>query len=248
MHSNCEHSSSSRLASTTLGTATLFMFFISIAAVACTKDQPQEVNKAEEVILIKKPMPKPSIPVDPEIKERTAAQAEPQRNTKSKHGYYTVQKGDSLSKIAGHKDVYDDPMKWTSLFRRNMDKFNGMEITADFQNKELPKGLDLNFLTVSQVVENLQKLGQEVYTVNVLSSETQKKIVPRAITLMKNGYNAYICRAMVKGKKWLRLRAGFFDSYSKAVAAGDHIMSILEGTNVWIAKIDKSELEEFGGY
>ena len=130
----------------------------------------------------------------------------------------------------------------------NMDKLNEMEITEDIHNMELPEGLELKFVTESEAQENLEDLGRQVYVVNVLSAETPKKIVPRAITLMKTGYNAYICIAMVKDKKWLRLRAGFFKGYSEAVEAGEHIKTILDDSNVWIARAGNDELKQFGGY
>ena len=159
-----------------------------------------------------------------------------------------MQKGDSLMKVAGLEEVYADPIKWTSLFRMNLDKLDGIEVTSDLHNRELSTGLDLKFVTESEAEENRKKLGLTVYSVNVLSAETSQKIVPRAITLMKNGYNAYICTATVKGKKWLRLRAGFFKGYTEAVEAGEHIKTIVDETNVWVARVKKSELEQFGGY
>ena len=242
-----------------LAVAILMCQFIPFAG-GCTKEDPSEVEEARVVMPIRKPMPKPSAPPDQdeagEEKNRDQGlppplpeeQSETLGEISAEEGYYRVQKGDCLIKVAGLEEVYDDPIKWTSLFRMNMDKLDGMEITEDFHNMELPEGLGLKFVTESEAEENLAKLGREVYAVNVLSAETSQKIVPRAITLMKNGYNAYICTATVKGKKWLRLRAGFFKGYTEAVEAGEHIKTILDETDVWVARIKKNELEQFGGY
>ena len=239
---------------------TFFMCLVILLSDACTKEEQPEGKEVKAVMPIKKPMPKPSSPplqkkpeekkdekqeVTPLLEEK---QSEPPEDIIVEGGYYVVKKGDCLKTVAGLEEVYDDPFKWTSLFRLNMDKLVGMEITPDFQDRELPEGIDLKFVTKSEAEENLAKLGRKVYAVNVLSAETSEKIVPPAITLIKYGYNAYFCMAMVKGKKWLRLRAGFFKGYSEAVAAGEYITTILDGTQVWIARVDKNELKQFGGY
>ena len=166
----------------------------------------------------------------------------------TREGFYRVQKGDSLSKIAERNDVYDNPLKWTSLFRLNIDKFKETETVHDFQNQELPEGLDLKFVTASEAAGNRAKFGNNIYAVNVLSSETSAKIVPRAITLVKNGYSAYICTATVKGKEWMRLRAGFFNNRAEAIEAGKQISSVLEGADTWVVKISDIEIRDYCGY
>jgi len=183
-------------------------------------------------------------PDDIPVKE----QPETQQEQIDREGFYRVQKGDSLSKIAERDDVYDNPLKWTSLFRLNMDKFEGAKPVHDFQNQELPEGLDLKFVTASEAADNRTKFGNTIYAVNVLSAETSAEIVPRTITLLKNGYNAYICTATVKGKEWMRLRAGFFKSRSEAVQAGKQISSVLEGAEMWVVKISNIEIQDYCGY
>jgi septal ring-binding cell division protein DamX len=65
---------------------------------------------------------------------------------------------------------------------------------------------------------------------------------------MKNGYRVYIANAEVKGKEWMRLRVGFFRDRPKAAAAGKEMVSMLKAGDAWVTKLEKSELEEFGGY
>jgi hypothetical protein len=238
----------------------LLVFMTCLAIVfagACTEEKKPEADVTRVAMPIKRPMPKPP-PQSDQTKKKDKTNGlkppfakkkfEPLQNKSVEGGYYRVQKGDSLMKVAGLEEVYADPIKWTSLFRMNLDKLDGIEVTSDLHNRELSTGLDLKFVTESEAEENRKKLGLTVYSVNVLSAETSQKIVPRAITLMKNGYNAYICTATVKGKKWLRLRAGFFKGYTEAVEAGEHIKTIVDETNVWVARVKKSELEQFGGY
>ena len=197
---------------------------------------------------------------------------ETQSAPECKAGYYKVQKGDTLFKIAGRTDVYGDPMKWPGIFRLNMDrlgeikvaknfklkwssvfklsmdKLGGMKVVENFQHEELPEGLLLRFLTPDEVKKNLAEMVKKDWVVSVLSSQTPKKLVPLAITLMKEGYRVYMPRATVKGKEWIRLRVGFFENHGDADAAGKRIMSTLKTKDIWVARIGKEELDEFAGY
>ena len=164
------------------------------------------------------------------------------------NGRYTVKKGDSLFKIAGSGEVYSDPTKWTSLFRINRGLLNETEITEDFPHRTLPQGLVLRYVTAREAAENLARLGPEVWAVNVLSAQSPEGFVLPAIALMRMGRHVYMDRANVKGKAWTRLRAGFFNTRQKADAAAEEIMSLMGMKRVWVTKIEKEELEEFGGY
>ena len=159
-----------------------------------------------------------------------------------------VQKGDTLFKIAGRKDVYGDPLKWTSLFRLNMKKLGTMKIAGNFQDKEIPEGLDLRFVTSQEAAKNLIKLREKPWVVNVFSSRTSKKIVPAALKLMKKGYHIYITTVTIKGKEWMRLRSGFFKNRSEATAAAGKIKLVFKEDDAWITKVGKVEQERFGGY
>jgi hypothetical protein len=81
-----------------------------------------------------------------------------------------------------------------------------------------------------------------------VSATTNTKIIPPAIRLINNGYPAYITRAKVKGKDWIRLRVGFFKSRTEADTEGKKIMAMLKIADSWVTKAGKKELEEFGGY
>jgi len=163
-------------------------------------------------------------------------------------GYYKVQKDDSLFKIAGLRDVYDNPLKWPSLFRLNMNKLSGVKVAEDFPHKALPEGIELRFVTPNEALENVSKLGQKVWVLNVLSTQNSQEIIYPAITLMKNGYPVYITRTKVKGEEWIRLRIGFFKGYSEAAEVRKKIMPMLDVTDAWVAQTEKRELEEYGGY
>lgn len=172
---------------------------------------------------------------------------ETKRNESERESLYTVREGDTLFKIAGNKDVYGDPLKWPSLFRLNLDALNGMPITDDLEQKDLAEGLHLRFLTQQEASQNLAKLAQRIWVVNVLSAHNSDEIVPLAVNLMRNGYHVYVTKADVQGKKWLRLRVGFFRNPSEANSAKDEISSRFYLDDLWITRA-KKDLREFGGY
>ena len=247
-----------------------FFIFPVFLGGACSKEEPEEVKVPKVFVRIKKPVQKPSMaapekkkepeevasqakkPPAPEKKQPVPSpgvkQPEKKVEKKNRDGYYSVRKGDTLFKIAGRKDVYDDPMKWPSLFRINMNKLGTMKISENFQDKEIPEGLDLRFVTSQEAARNLVKLGEKFWVVNVFSSQTSKKIVPAALKLMKKGYHVYITTVMIKGKEWMRLRAGFFKDRPEATAAAKKIKLVFKEDDAWVAKTGEMERDRFGGY
>ena len=297
MHFNGEYSSGKPLLPIRRIVA---VFCISAALVfwaACSKEEQKEVQTPKVVVPIEKPAPKASPVTVAEEAERSEQEETPSTVTetivlekkqpdsppleekkeeqvaiKEEDGYYTVQKGDNLFKIAGREDVYGDSLKWPSLFRLNMDRLGSMKVveafnlkwsslfklnldTSDamkvlesFENEELPEGLNLKFVTEKEAKENVTTLAEKSWVVNVISSQNTKTLVPPAIALMKNGYRVYLSNARIKGQDWTRLRVGFFASHKEAAAEGKKIMSILSEDEAWVTRIAQSELEEFGGY
>jgi len=165
----------------------------------------------------------------------------------AKPDYYRVQKGETLSMVAGRSDVYGDPLKWPSLFRLNMVKLGKLKSIGDIQYAELPQGFELRVVKSDEAIKNLSKAGKEVWVINVLSTQTSKEITFPAVTLVKNGHYAYITKALVKGEDWMRLRVGFFNDRLEAVKAGNAIMSLLNKTDIWVTKLTTDELEEITG-
>ena len=242
---------------------------------ACSKEeQPLPPVKGTKIVMpIKRPTPeKPitssptqEVKAKPEVKDmggETGALEEKsvkvsgtetkkklkQTSVKEEAGYYIVKKGDSISSIAGKKAVYGDPLKWPILYRINMDKLGNVQARQDFADIEIPKDLRLRFLTSDDVKQNLKKRTHGLWVVNILSATTNKKIVPAAVKLIKEGYPVYIVSAKVKGKDWMRLRVGFFKNREEANTNGKKIMEIINLTDSWSTKVDEKELEEFGGY
>jgi len=163
-------------------------------------------------------------------------------------GYYTVKKGDSLSGIAAREDVYGDSLKWPILYRLSMDELGKLKLGEILPDRELPEGVRLKTISPDEAKENLRTRLHNVWAVNVLSATTNGKIIPPAIRLINNGYPAYITRAKIKGKDWLRLRVGFFKNRAEADTEGKKIMAMLKLADSWVVKVGQKELEEFGGY
>ncbi len=175
-------------------------------------------------------------------------QSEAGRAVKMTGNYYKVVKGDNLLEIAGRKEIYGDPYKWTSLFRHNMDKLGSMTFTEDYTTKALLEGIELKYITPDEAAENLNKMERHLWVVNALSFQDPNKLVMPAVKLMTMGYHVYITSARVKGKDWMRLRVGFFQNRSEAVAARDKVCPVVDAEDVWITKAKESEFEEYAGY
>ena len=193
------------------------------------------------------------MPLQEEMFSEEEEEKEPPQETETAkstdNGYYRVRDGDTLYEIAGRKDVYDSPLKWPTLYRLNMKILDDMKVTEDFEYETLAEGLDLKLVTPADAAENLLKLGERLWVVNVRSALKTEHVVPTAVRLMNRGYHVYFTKVTVKGKEWIRLRVGFYKDEAAATEVREKIVSYMDATrDSWVTKIPKSELEEFGGY
>lgn len=206
-------------------------------APAAEQEKPPAEKKAEETTVVEEKTGK--------AHELPKEQKEPEG---VEGGYYVVKKGDTLAAIAARKDVYQDYLKWPILLRFNLDQLGHLPVDADFQEKELPAGMKMKIVTPRSVKTSGKKGGEKIWVVNVLSSKTNDKIVPPAVTLIEKGYPMYIARADVKGEEWMRLRTGFFAKRAKADELGKKIKDLMNFKDSWTARVDKKEYEEFAGF
>lgn len=163
-------------------------------------------------------------------------------------GVYVTRKGDTLSGIAGRKNVMDDPMKWTILYLLNLEQLKDMKTGLDLPDRPLPAGINLNLITEQEFKDNLKKMDQHLWVINILSSTKREKVIPVAIRLINEGYFVYITRATIKGKEWMRLRVGFFKSRNVTDIKGERIKGILRISDIWTTKTGNEEFQEFAGY
>ncbi|MBN2033346.1 MAG: SPOR domain-containing protein [Deltaproteobacteria bacterium] len=172
---------------------------------------------------------------------------EPERLEDPEPGVYIVTKGDTLTKIAARQEILKDPLKWLILLQLNLDKLDDRSTGADIAVRELPEGMKLRFITPGEAKKEVKKPSGPVWAVNVISGAAMEEIVNPAVILTKKGYPAYITRAHVKGKEYLRLRVGFFGSKSEAREQGDKIKKILGFKDSWATRVDGVEYEEVAG-
>jgi len=162
--------------------------------------------------------------------------------------YYIVKKGESLCDVASREDVYGNKLKWPLLFRHNIDTLDSLKTEDDVAERALPAGLKLRIISRDEVEKNLEKRRNRTWVVNALSISTNGEIIPLAITLMKNGHKAYLAKVTIKGKKWTRLRVGFFTSRAEADAEKEKIKDLLHLCDPWSIELTEEEFEEFAGY
>ncbi|HJX34488.1 MAG TPA: hypothetical protein VJ373_04860 [Desulfatiglandales bacterium] len=163
-------------------------------------------------------------------------------------GYYITENGDSLSKIAGRKDVYGERLKWPIIYRLNMEALDGFAKDVTFPNAEIPAGIRLKIVSSLEVQENLTKSPKDYWIINVISAREEEVIVPHTIKLIRSGYPVYITTADINGKEWMRLRVGFYGQKEGADREGKKLMEILGFTDIWTTKVGDIERGEFGGY
>ncbi len=228
----------------------------------CSREEPPPVKSTKVVRPIKRPAPKKAEALVTEREEKAKDEAkgagevktaavEKQTLTpaeKKVAGYHIVKEGESLSGIASSEDVYRDPLKWSFLYRRNLDKLAKLPLGNLLPDSKLPEGLRLKIVSPDEVRQNLRARRNKLWVVNVVSTTTNERINPFAVNLITDGYLVYITRVKVKGRDWIRLRVGFFKDRTDADRQGERIMAMLNLTDSWVTKVDKEELEEFGGY
>jgi hypothetical protein len=162
---------------------------------------------------------------------------------------YLVRKGDTLLTIAGHEEVYGDPLKWPAIYRLNMDVLREMRVSGSFINAKLREGIHLKYVTPQGASHNLKALGDKLWVVDLASARSHNGLVESAVLLMKNGYHVYFTKRPVAGEEWIRLRVGFFQGISEALAAGQEMKSLLGmSKDPWIVKVSREELHVYGGY
>ena len=199
--------------------------------------QPQKKEEAQKTA--PPPLQKEPKPVAP---------VKPKPPVAIEDGYYVVKKGESLSGIAKKPEVYGDPLKWTVLYRMNLDKVGQFGKGADLPDKALKEGLSLKVITPEEGKKNLKKRAQHYWLVNILSATDPEKIVPAAVTLIQKGYPVYMTMAKVKGKDWMRLRLGFYKDKKSAVVDGKKVVEMLRFSGPWATKIPEEELKDNGRF
>jgi hypothetical protein len=209
-------------------------------------------KKAETVTVAKSASPEPVVKKESKEIVATVTEKKPEKKSeglkREEKGYYITEKSDSLSKIAGRKDIYGDSLKWPIIYRLNMKELDDMAKDANFPKREISAGTRLKIILQTDARENLKKRAKDYWIVNVISLPEEASIVPYAVKLIKNGYPAYITRVDIKGKEWMRLRVGFFGQKEEAEENGRKLVDLLDVSDIWTTKVGDIERGEYGGY
>jgi hypothetical protein len=228
----------------------------------CSKEEPPLTPATGPKIV--KPIAVPPKPPEPAIKEVSEPEHIPeeedevvQEETKpvekvevkeEESGYYLVKRGESLASISARGDVYGSPLNWPVIYRLNMSSFRDMDPGPDLPERIIAENLRLKLITAEEALENSKHNAENFWVINVTSARKNKEIVPPAVLLIKEGYAVYITSAQVKGKDYMRLRVGFFNTRAKAEAEGEKIKAMLQVDSLWTSKIGKEEHGKFSGY
>ncbi len=164
-----------------------------------------------------------------------------------KKGYYVVAEGDTLKKIAGKKDVYNDPLKWTILLNHNKG-IPVLKLEKELPDKKLPEGMSLKIISPETVKSTLKDREKFRWVINVFSSPLEENITRLALDLIGGGYPAYITKFNVKGENYLRLRVGFYKDKNSSIIESEKIKKLINISDIWNAKIGDQEFTEFAGY
>ncbi|NLD35684.1 MAG: hypothetical protein GX654_02330 [Desulfatiglans sp.] len=163
-------------------------------------------------------------------------------------GEYVTEEGDTLSGISGRANINNNPLKWTFLYRNNVEALSSIKGKGNLYERPLPAGIRLKITSPEEKNKNLDAMQKAYYTVNALSSPSLEEVGPHAVKLIEAGYYVYIANVIVREKAYYRLRAGFYKTRSETGIEGEKIKKILNITDIWTAKIDDAEFSEFGGY
>jgi hypothetical protein len=159
---------------------------------------------------------------------------------------YRVRESQTLFEIAGRHDVYGDVLKWPTLFRINMGKFQS---TEDLLSKPIQKGTRLRMVTRDQASKRAAMMVEKLWVVNVTSVRTPDKTVPPAIALMKKGYHVYLIKTDLAGEQWIKLRVGFYPNILEAMAVCEEIRPLTGSSGEpCVSRIDEEEFEKNAGY
>ena len=82
------------------------------------------------------------------------------------------------------------------------------------------------------------------YVISVASFTFKDSATKFKNRLRAAGHNAYVIGADIKGKRWYRVRIGFFKSYSDAKAEVKKVTASFDASGAWITKASKSELSQ----
>jgi hypothetical protein len=103
-------------------------------------------------------------------------------------GEYVTEEGDTLSGISGRANINNNPLKWTFLYRNNVEALSSIKGKGNLYERPLPAGIRLKITSPEEKNKNLDAMQKAYYTVNALSSPSLEEVGPHAVKLIEAGY------------------------------------------------------------
>ena len=107
----------------------------------------------------------------------------------------------------------------------------------------VPKPVVRTQVAKKPVVKPSKKAAIKPYVINAASFSGRTKALKFKSRLLKQGFNAYITVAVVKGKTWYRVRIGFYATKKDADRAAKRLT--LKEASPWISKVSKREVLKY---
>ena len=160
---------------------------------------------------------------------------------------YIVEEGDSLWKIASKKAVLGNPWKWKTILIQNKEKINYTifsEETGEWKVMvDAGKRLIVKSEDTEKVKTSFDRTKKKRYAVQLMSLNTDQleKAVDVVKMLIKEGYHAYLyrtrekikSRSLSKPQHFYRIRVGFYETESEALAVGEDIVYKFEEKKIF---------------
>ncbi len=83
---------------------------------------------------------------------------------------YVTKGGETLSEISGKANINNNPLKWTFLYRNNIEALSSIRGKGNLYAIPLAAGIRLKITSPEEKKKNLDGLPRANYTVNALSS------------------------------------------------------------------------------
>lgn len=165
---------------------------------------------------------------------------------------YQTATGDTLRKIAASSRTYGDPLKWPLIYFFNQIGLRQFRTTpTGFANYPLPPNTLLAILLPDEAKVRLKSthpLPQKTWVINLYSALDESEADALVIRLLDEKFFTYLTPKTINGKKWIRVRVGFYSDKVTAENWGKKLIRQFNLSGYWVAKISDHETAEFAGY
>ncbi|MFP4475951.1 MAG: SPOR domain-containing protein [Desulfatibacillaceae bacterium] len=165
---------------------------------------------------------------------------------------HLTREDETMRDIASLPWTYGSRLMWPLVYYMNPEEISRhLENRADAPTTPLPVGLNLALLLPEESQQRALYLldkDPRPWVINVRSVEDWREINGQLLTLIDEGYFAYITLYVTPEKRWKRLRIGFYASKEEAGAEGEKVKKVLGLKDVWITTANKDELLRFRGF